>query len=304
MKAKKKIFSRGPLAATGRAAPVLFIAPSVLLLSAFFFLPIAAAFIMSLSDLSIYSLGDWRSTALIGFENYAALLRDGLFWRAMFNTFYFVALGGPLTIIAALIAALALNARVVKWRGIFRLGFFMPVVTTMVAVAVIWRWIYHPRFGLLNYALAIFGIKGPDWLASTTWAMPALILMAVWKNFGYNMVIFLAGLQTIAPEYYEAARLDGAGQWQVTRHITLPLLAPTTLFVSIITTIGYLQFFAEPYIMTNGGPLDSTLSVVLLMYQEAFKFWNMGYAAAIAFVLFAVIFLLTIVQMRLQKAQS
>jgi multiple sugar transport system permease protein len=282
-------------------APFLFIAPSVTLLSVFFFLPIGAAFLMSLSDLSLYSLGDWRTTSLIGFSNYTALLRDGLFWRAMLNTLYFVIVGGPLTIIASLLAAIALNSKVVKLRGVFRLGFFMPVVTTMVAVAVIWRWIYHPRFGLLNYFLSLFGIEGTDWLASTTWAMPALILMAVWKNFGYNMVIFLAGLQTISPQFYEAARIDGASSWQVTTRITLPLLGPTTLFVSIITTIGYLQFFAEPYIMTNGGPLDSTLSVVLLMYQEAFKFWNMGYAAAIAFVLFAIIFLLTMVQMRPQR---
>jgi multiple sugar transport system permease protein len=284
------------------AAPFLFIAPSVTLLSVFFFLPIGVSFLMSLSDLSIYSLGDWRTTSFIGLSNYAALLRDGLFWRAMFNTFYFVVVGAPLTMVAALVAAIALNAKVIKWRGVFRLGFFMPVVTTMVAVAVIWRWIYHPRFGLLNYVLSFFDVEGPDWLSTTAWAMPALILMAVWKNFGYNMVIFLAGLQTIAPEFYEAARIDGASSWQMTTRITLPLLGPTTLFVSIITTIGYLQLFAEPYIMTNGGPLDSTLSVVLLMYQEAFKFWNMGYAAAIAFVLFAVIFLLTMVQMRLQRA--
>lgn len=283
------------------AAGLLFIAPGVGLLLVFFFVPIGAALLMSFTNLSLYSLGDWRATEFIGFSNYAALLRDGLFWRALLNTLYFVAVGGPLTIIAGLVAAITLNAKVVKWRGVFRLGYFMPVITTLVAVAVIWRWIYHPRFGLLNFFLSLFGVNGPDWLSTTTWAMPALIIMAVWKNFGYNMVIFLAGLQTIAPEYYEAARIDGANNWHMTMKITLPLLAPTTLFVSIITTIGYLQFFAEPYIMTYGGPLDSTLSVVLLMYQEAFKFWNMGYAAAIAFVLFAVIFLLTLVQMRPQR---
>jgi len=282
-------------------APLLFIAPSALLLLAFFFVPVGAAFVMSLSDLSLYSLGDWRLTSFVGFGNYTALLRDGLFWRALANTFYFVLVAGPLTVAVSFVAALALNSKLVKWRSAFRLGFFMPVVTTLVAVAVIWRWIYHPRFGLLNYFLSLLGIRGPDWLATTTWAMPALILMAVWKNFGYNMVIFLAGLQTISPSYYEAARIDGASAWQSTWRIILPLLGPTTLFVSIVTTIGYLQFFAEPYIMTQGGPLDSTLSVVLLMYQEAFKFWNMGYAAAIAFTLFAVIFLLTMVQMRLQR---
>ena len=288
----------------GRAgvwAPLLFIAPSALLLLCFFFFPIAAAFLMSFSDLNLYSLGDWRRTSFVGFGNYVALLRDGLFWRAMANTFYFVLVGGPLTVVVSLCAALTLNSRLVRCRSLFRLGFFMPVVTTLVAVAVIWRWLYHPRFGLINYLLSLVGARGPDWLASTTWAMPALILMAVWKNFGYNMIIFLAGLQTIAPSYYEAARIDGASGWQSTLYVTLPLLAPTTLFVSIVTTIGYLQFFAEPYIMTQGGPLDSTLSVVLLMYQEAFKFWNMGYAAAIAFTLFAVIFVLTMLQVRLQR---
>ncbi|MGQ9560322.1 MAG: carbohydrate ABC transporter permease [Candidatus Oleimicrobiaceae bacterium] len=282
-------------------APFLFIAPSALLLLSFFFIPIAAAFLMSFSDLNLYSLGDWRRISFVGFGNYGALLRDGLFWRAMANTFYFVLVGGPLTVVVSLCAALTLNSRLVRCRSLFRLGFFMPVVTTLVAVAVIWRWLYHPRFGLINYLLSLVGVRGPDWLASTTWAMPALILMAVWKNFGYNMIIFLAGLQTIAPSYYEAARIDGASGWQSTLYITLPLLAPTTLFVSIVTTIGYLQFFAEPYIMTQGGPLDSTLSVVLLMYQEAFKFWNMGYAAAIAFTLFAVIFVLTMLQVRLQR---
>lgn len=287
---------------SSRTAPFLFLAPAVLLMLAFFFLPLAAAFFMSFTDLNIYSLGDWRAAEVIGLANYAALVQDGLFWRALLNTFYFVVVGVPLTILSALVAAIALNSKLVRWRSVFRLGYFMPVVTTMVAVAVIWRWIYHPRFGLLNYFLSLVGIQGPDWLASTTWAMPALILMAVWKNFGYSMVIFLAGLQNIAPDYYEAARIDGANGWQQTLYITLPLLRPTTRFVAIITAIGYLQLFAEPYVMTNGGPLDSTLSVVLLMYQEAFKFWNMGYGAAIAFVLFAVIFLLTLVQMRFQRA--
>ncbi len=286
---------------SGKWTPLFFVAPSALLLLAFFFVPVGVAFLMSLSDLSLYSLGDWRLTSFVGFANYAVLLRDGLFWRALANTFYFVLVAGPLTVVVSFVAALALNSKLVKCRSVFRLGFFMPVVTTLVAVAVVWRWIYHPRFGLLNYVLSLLGIEGPDWLSTTTWAMPALILMAVWKNFGYNMIIFLAGLQTIAPSYYEAARIDGANAWQSTWRITVPLLGPTTLFVSVVTTIGYLQFFAEPYIMTQGGPLDSTLSVVLLMYQEAFKFWNMGYAAAIAFTLFAVIFVLTMAQMRLQK---
>jgi len=281
-----------------KMAPYLFMAPSVALLSVFFFIPVGVAFLMSLTDLNIYSLADWREAAFVGLSNYTALVWDGLFWRAVLNTFYFVLVGCPLTIVLALIVAVILNSKVVRLRSWFRLGYFAPVVTTMVAVAIVWKWLYHPRFGLINWALGLLGLPGQDWLSSTFWAMPALILMAVWKNFGYNMVIFLAGLQTIPPELYEAAKIDGAGPVRLFSQITIPLLGRTTLFVSIITTIGYLQFFAEPYVMTNGGPLDSTLSIVLLMYREAFRYWNMGYASAIAFVLFGFIFLLTVIQLR------
>jgi multiple sugar transport system permease protein len=178
---------------------------------------------------------------------------------------------------------------------------FAPVVTTLVAVAVVWRFVYHPRFGLLNYALSLFGVGSVDWLGDSTWAMPALILMAVWKNFGYNMIIFIAGLQNIPREFYEAASIDGAGKLQQFRSITIPMLAPTTIFISIITMIGYFQLFAEPYVMTQGGPLNSTLSVVLLMYQQGFRWWNMGYSAALAFVLFAFILAGTLLQSWFQK---
>jgi multiple sugar transport system permease protein len=197
--------------------------------------------------------------------------------------------GGPLSVGVSLGAALMLQSRTVRFSGLFRTAYFAPVVTTLVAVAVVWRFVYHPRFGLLNFALSLLGIQGIDWLGDPLWAMPAIILMAVWKNFGYNMIIFIAGLQNIPKEMYEAASIDGAGRWDQFRMITLPMLAPTTIFVSIITMIGYFQLFAEPYVMTQGGPLNSTLSIVLLMYQQGFRWWNMGYSAAIAFVLFAFI---------------
>jgi multiple sugar transport system permease protein len=174
-------------------------------------------------------------------------------------------------------------------------------VTTLVAVAVVWRYLYHPRFGLLNYGLGWFGIGPVDWLGDPRWAMPAIILLAVWKNFGYNMVVFVAGLQSIPEELHEAAELDGANAVQRFRHVTLPLLGPTFLFVTVITMIGYLQLFAEPYVMTQGGPLQATTSVVLLMYEQGFRWWNMGYAAAIAFMLFLVIFAVTLVQLRVQR---
>jgi multiple sugar transport system permease protein len=169
-------------------------------------------------------------------------------------------------------------------------------------VAVVWRYLYHPRFGLINHVLGWFGIPPLDWLADTTWALPAIILLSIWKNFGYAMVLFLAGLQSIPPQLYEAARIDGAGIWREFRHVTLPLLAPTFLFVGIITSIGYLQIFAEPYVMTRGGgPVNSTLTVVLFMYKEGFRWWNMGFAAAVALVLFLVILAATLLQIRLQR---
>ncbi len=194
-----------------------------------------------------------------------------------------------------------IQSKLVRWKGFFRTAFFTPVVTTLVAVAVIWRFIYHPRFGLLNYLLSLVGIGGVDWLGDQHWAMPAIILMAVWKNFGYNMVIFIAGLQNIPAELYEAASIDGAGRLQQLRTITVPLLAPTTVYISILTMIGYFQLFSEPYVMTQGGPLNSTLSIVLLMYQQGFRWWNMGYSAALAFVLFAFILIGSVIQSRIQK---
>jgi multiple sugar transport system permease protein len=210
-------------------------------------------------------------------------------------------LGGPLSIAVSLGAALLIQSKVVRFKGLLRTAYFAPVVTTLVAVAVVWRFVYHPRFGLLNYALSTVGIGAVDWLGDSAWAMPAIILMAVWKNFGYNMIIFIAGLQNIPGELYEAAAIDGAGALAQFRSITLPMLAPTTVYISIITMIGYFQLFSEPYVMTQGGPLNSTLSIVLLMYQQGFRWWNMGYSAALAFVLFAFILAGTLLQSHLQK---
>jgi multiple sugar transport system permease protein len=169
---------------------------------------------------------------------------------------------------------------------------------------VVWRYLYHPQFGLLNYARGAVGIQPIDWLGDPHWAMPANNLVAVWKNFGYNMLIFIAGLQSVPQELYEAAQLDGANAWQRFRNVTLPMLAPTLAFVSVITMIGYFQLFAEPYVMTRGGPLRATTSIVLLMYEEGFRWWRMGYAAALAFVLFAVVLLATVIQLRVQRSSA
>jgi multiple sugar transport system permease protein len=281
-----------------------FLAPALGVLTLFFFLPIAAAWLLSFTDFDIYAVADADNARLVGLGNYGRLIADEVFWLALRNTFTFVLLGGPATVALALLAAIALNSKLTRGREILRTLYFAPVVTTVVAVAAVWRYLYHPRFGLFNYLLGFVGIGPIDWLQDPRWAMPALVLMAIWKNFGYNMVIFLAGLQNIPPSLYEAARLDGAGAWSQLRHITLPMLRPTLLFVAIITTIGYFQLFAEPYVMTDlGNPLNRTLSIVLLMYKQGYRWWNLGYAAAISFVLFLIILGASLLQARLQGRQ-
>lgn len=284
-----------------RRAAYLFLAPGLIPILLFFFIPALAAFLLSFTDFDIYALGDFRNARFVGLKNYIQLFSDPLFWKSMANTFYYVLVGGPLSVAVSLGMALLVTSRLVRFGGFFRTVYFAPVVTTLVAVAVVWRFIYHPRFGLLNYALSFFGIDQIDWLGNPVWAMPAIILMSIWKGFGYNMIIFVAGLQSIPEELYEAARIDGASTWHQFKSITLPMLAPTALFIGIITMINNFQLFAEPYVMTQGGPLNSTLSIVLLMYQQGFRWWNMGYSAAIAFVLFGIILAGSLIQSRLGK---
>lgn len=286
---------------TNLYTPWLFLTPALVTLLTFFFLPVLAALVMSTTDFDIYALGNWQRTRFVFLQNYQRILNDPLFWKALFNTGYFVLIGVPLTIAAALGAAIALNSKLLRFKKIFRLAFFMPVVTTLVAVAVVWRYLYHPRHGFINYGLSFFGIAPIDWLGDPFWAMPALILLAVWKNFGYSMMIFLAGLQAIPESLYEAASIDGASRWRQHLHVTIPQLAPTTFFVSIITVIGYFQFFAEPYVMTQGGPVNSTLSVVLYLYQQGFRWWQMGYSTAIAFVMFLLIVGVAMVQSMVRR---
>lgn len=284
-----------------RRAAYFFLAPALIPIFAFFFVPALAAFVLSFTDFDIYALANFKFARLVGLKNYHQLLGDPLFWQAMRNTSYYVLVGGPLSIAASLGTALLLHSKLIRFRSFFQTVYFAPVVTTLVAVAVVWRFLYHPRFGLLNYALGFFGVDPIDWLGDPAWAMPAIILMSIWKSFGYNMIIFVAGLQNIPTQLYEAAHMDGANAWQQFKSITLPMLAPTTVFVSIIAMIGNFQLFTEPYVMTQGGPVNSTLSIVLLMYQQGFRWWNLGYSASIAFVLFGVILLGSLLQSRLQK---
>jgi multiple sugar transport system permease protein len=281
-----------------------FIAPAVFVLAVFFFLPVLGALAMSVTDFDLYALSDFDNLRFIGLENYRRLLGEPLFWKALGNTLYFVALGVPLSIGASLGAALLVNSRVARFRSFFRTVYFAPVVTTLVAVAVVWRYIFHTRYGFLNYTLGALGIGPIDWMGDPHWAMPAIVILAVWKNFGYNMIILLAALQNIPEDLYEAARIDGASTWQVFRHITLPGLAPVLLLVSILTMTGYFQLFAEPYVMTEGGPLQSTLSVLYFMYEEGFKWWSLGRASAVAFLLFVLMFAVTVVQLRIGRRQA
>lgn len=278
-----------------------FAGPALLVIGVFFFLPVLAALVMSLTDFDIYALANLDNLRFVGLRNYAQLLQTPLFWQALGNTLYFVIVGVPLSIAASLGAALLLNSRLTWFKGLFRTAFFAPVVTSLVAVAVIWRYLLHTRYGMINHGLEQLGIAPIDWLNDPDWAMPAIILFAVWKNFGYNMIIFLAGLQSIPDDLYEAAGLDGAGVWGQFRFVTWPMLGPTMLMVSILSMSAYFQLFAEPYVMTQGGPVQSTVSVLYFMYEQGFKWWNLGAASAVAFVLFAIMFGVTLLQLRFAK---
>jgi multiple sugar transport system permease protein len=285
-------------------AAVGFLAPALGLIGVFFAVPVVGALVLSFTDFDLYSIGDPTALRLVGLRNYAELLSDPIFWVALRNTLFFVVVGGPLSVVTSLAAALLLNAPLVRWRSAFRTVFFAPVVTTLVAVAIVWRYLLHPTYGLIDHALIRLGLPAVDWLGDPRWSMPAIVLLAVWKNFGYNMVIFIAGLQSIPEELYEAAHLDGAGAWQRFRHVTLPMLGPTFLFVGITTMLGNFQLFSEPYVMTQGGPLRSTTTVMLLMYEQGFKWWRMGYAAAIAFSLFLVMLAVTWIQLRAGRERA
>ena len=279
----------------------LFVAPAMLAIAVFFVVPVAAALAMSFTDFDIYALADLRNLRFVGLDNYARLLQTALFWQALSNTFFFVLVGVPLSIAVSLAAALLLNSPLARFKGFYRTALFAPVVTTLVAVAVVWRYLLHTRYGLFNHALASIGIEPIDWLGDPLWAMPAIVLLSVWKNFGYNMIILLAALQAIPKDLYEAASLEGATAWQQLRHVTLPALAPMLLMVSILTMAGHFQLFAEPYVMTQGGPAQRTVTVLYFMYEEGFKWWSLGSASAVAFVLFLIMFALTLLQLRVAR---
>lgn len=286
------------------SAGLLFAAPAVGLIAVFYLAPVLFGFVLSLTDFDLYAIGDPSVVRMVGAGNYQRVLTDPEFWAALRHTSFFVFVGGPLSMLVSLGAALLLHDRLVRGRAFFRTVYFAPVVTTLVAVALVWRYLLHPTYGLVDHALGWFGIAPIDWLGDPRSALWGILILSVWKNFGYNMLILIAGLQTIPEELYEAARLDGAGSWQRFRHVTLPSLSPTLLFVGIMTMLGQFQLFSEPYVMTQGGPLRSTVTVILLMYEQGFRWWRMGYANAIAFVLFALMLVATLIQMRLQRGRQ
>jgi len=278
-----------------------FVAPSLIAIGVFFCIPVIAALLLSLTDFDIYALADLGNLRFVGVQNYERLLTNPLFWGAMKNTGLFALLGVPLSIAVSLGAALILNARVVRWRPIWRVMFFAPYVTTLVATAVLWNYLLHTKYGVINWALSGIGLPAVDWLGQPATSIPAILMFVIWKIFGYNMLIFLAVLQTVPDDLHEAARIDGAGAWTRFRIVTLPAIAPTLLLVSIISVAGFFQLFAEPYVMTQGGPAQSTVTVLYFMYEEGFKWWNLGSASAVAFILFVCIFAVTLVQMAVAR---
>jgi len=277
-------------------AGYLFLLPNIIGFLIFSSVPVLVTLSISLLDWDLI-----RAPHFVGFDNYIKLLTDdATFRKVLLNTAYYVIGTVPTGIILSLLLALAMNSSV-KGIAFFRCIFFIPVISASVAVAMMWRWLYNTDFGLINIALTSVGLQRVPWLSSTAWAMPALIMMAVWKNLGFNMVIFLAGLQGIPAQLYEAAAIDGATSWHRFRYITVPMLAPTTFFVMIISIIGSFQVFDLAFVLTRGGPGDATNTMVMYIYNQAFQFFHMGYAASIAWVLFGIIFVITLVQTRLQK---
>lgn len=276
-------------------AGYLFLLPNFFGFLAFSFIPIIVSFLLTFTRWNLAS-----SPQFIGVKNYTSLLTDELFWKYLWNTFYYAGLTVPLIIIIGFSLAYLLNRKI---RGVifFRTVYFLPSVTLIVAVAVIWSWLYNADFGLINFVLGKLGIQGPNWLQSKTWAMPAIIIMGVWKGSGYSMLIYLAGLQSIPEEYYEASEIDGAGWWQQIRHITIPLIFPTTFFILVTSTIGAIQGFDQFYVMTRGGPAGATTTLVYYIFQNAFEWFNMGYAATAAAILFVIIMIITLLQWRFAK---
>ena len=273
----------------------LFVLPGFSALLLFVIGPILASLALTLFEWDLLT-----DPVFVGGGNFRRLVSDDAFWSSLWHTLGYIAGYVPLVMIVALGVALALNTQMPAL-GAIRTAFFLPVVSSWVAVALLWTWMFNPKFGLINYGLGLVGIDGPAWLYDKQWAMPAIVLTSVWKDLGFVMVVFLAGLQAIPQDYYEAASLDGANWWERLRSITLPLLAPTTFFVTIISIINSFQVFTQVWIMTEGGPSGSTTVLVERIVKHAFSYGEMGYAATISWVLCLIVFSMTMLQHRLQR---
>jgi multiple sugar transport system permease protein len=285
-------------------APYFFIAPTLILLVLFSLIPIAIALVISFTDMDLTGLGNYSAVQFIGIQNYLDVITDPTFIKAITNTLFYVVIGVPLVIICSLLIALLINSGKSRVFKVFRVVYYMPSITNVVAVAVVWGYLYNPSIGLLNFLLSKLHLGTVPWLTDPVMAKISLIILALWRGIGLNMIIFIAAIQGIPKTYYEAAQLDGANRGQQLTNITLPMLRYAIFFVSITTMIGWLQFFEEPFIMTNGGPLDSTTSVSLFIYRNGFQLSNFGYAAAGSFVLFAAIIAITLIQFRLQNKET
>jgi multiple sugar transport system permease protein len=278
----------------------LFLAPTMILFGIFTVAAVFYAFYLSFHEWNILE----PAKPFVGLDNYNRLLGDEKFGGAIVNTLYYTAVSVPLTMGLGLLIALLLNNQI-RARGFFRTLFYLPVVTPLVIAAIIWKWVYNGDFGLLNYYLIQIGVIDEPllWLADPNLAMPAVIITSVWKSVGFSMVVYLAGLQSIPEDFYDAAKVDGAVGWQRLKDITIPLLSSTTLFLAVVSVLGAFQVFTEVFIMTNGGPLGRTTTIVYHIYQTAFKFFDMGYASAMAFGMFAMMFAFTLVQLRVMRGE-
>lgn len=284
--------------------PYMFIAPTLVLLMLFYIIPILVALGISFTDIDLAGLANFSKVDFIGFENYINLFSDELFKTSIVNTMVYVFIGVPTVVFLSLGVAILLNYGTDKIFGFFRGVYYTPSITNAVAVAVVWGYIYNSQYGLLNSFLSWFDIAAVGWLTDPMISKISLIIVAVWKGIGINMVIFLAALKSVPKSYYEAADLDGANRFQRLRYITLPSIKFSIFFVTTTTLIGWVQFFEEAFVLTEGGPLNSTLSMALYIYQKGFSRSQFGYAAAASFILFAIIITVTIIQFKLRKKES
>lgn len=274
---------------------LFFLLPSLLGLLIFTVIPMLSSLGLTLFEWDLLT-----SPNFVGIDNYKRLSKDPIFWQSLAHTLYFIVGYVPIVIVLGLCVALLLNQKL-KGRSFIRAAFFTPVISSWVAVSLLWMWIFSPKYGILNYILSLFSISGPNWLYDTSWAMPAIIITSIWKDTGYIMIMYIAGLQNIPDEYYEAAALDGASGWQKFIHITLPILSPTTFFVIMISLINSFQVFDQVWIMTQGGPANSTTTLVQQIVMNATRYGQYGYASTYSWILFAIIFGFTVLQNRLQK---